>query len=137
MKQAVLALLLSSLVAAAAAAQNAVKQSGLPGSGVPWWSGILPGFHTHRFAGDASLLGNAELRIRLATPYLLLPEQIGVHVLSDVGRVYLHGSSPGGWHSAMGGGLCVSVVDRSFLASISVARSDERTGVYLKGGFSF
>ena len=97
----------------------------------------LRGFREQRFAGDAALLGNAELRVRLGEVFVVIPETVGFHLLADAGRVYLDGASPGGWHSAVGGGVWVSALHRSLLASLSVARSAERTGFYLKGGFLF
>jgi hypothetical protein len=97
----------------------------------------LRGFPQQRFAGDASLLGSAELRLQLAELYVLFPERVGVLALADAGRVFLNGDSPGGWHTGTGGGVWLSLIDRSLLFSLSVARSAEFTGVYFKAGFSF
>nr|NIM52039.1 hypothetical protein [Gemmatimonadales bacterium]NIN12787.1 hypothetical protein [Gemmatimonadales bacterium]NIN51012.1 hypothetical protein [Gemmatimonadales bacterium]NIP08476.1 hypothetical protein [Gemmatimonadales bacterium]NIR00912.1 hypothetical protein [Gemmatimonadales bacterium] len=47
----------------------------------------------NRFAGDASVYGNAELRLRLARIFLVLPGDFGVFGLGDVGRVFLDGES--------------------------------------------
>jgi outer membrane protein assembly factor BamA len=97
----------------------------------------LRGYREQRFGGDASLLGSAELRVKLADLFLVLPQEFGVLGLADAGRVYLDNESPGGWHSAVGGGVWFSIIDRTVLTSISIARSNERTGVYVKGGFAY
>ena len=58
-----------------------------------------------RFAGDASVYGTAELRVPIAKFPFILPLDVGALAFTDVGRVYLNGNSPGGWHSATGAGL--------------------------------
>jgi hypothetical protein len=58
-----------------------------------------------RFAGDASAYGTAELRVPIAKFPFILPLDVGALAFTDVGRVYLNGNSPGGWHSASGAGL--------------------------------
>jgi hypothetical protein len=95
------------------------------------------GFQEQRFAGDASLYGNAELRLYLSKFYLLLPGEFGVFGLGDVGRVYLDGETSDEWHSAFGGGLWFAYLNRRNTLSVAVANSDERTGVYVRAGFMF
>jgi hypothetical protein len=95
------------------------------------------GFQEQRFAGDASLYGNAELRLYLSNFYLLLPGEFGIFGLGDVGRVYLDGETSDEWHSAFGGGLWFAYLNRRNTLSVSVANSDERTGVYVRAGFMF
>jgi hypothetical protein len=95
------------------------------------------GLRAQRFAGDASLYASAELRLRLTDFFFVLPGEMGVLALADVGRVYLEGESSRKWHSAAGGGLWFSVLDRTRMISVAVAQSEERTGVYLWVGFAF
>jgi hypothetical protein len=64
-----------------------------------------------RYAGDASLYGSSELRIPVAKFPLILPLDVGLLGFADVGRVYLNGQSPGGWHSAAGGGFWVGYLN--------------------------
>ena len=92
-----------------------------------------------RFAGDASLLGSAELRLPLTRVRIIFPGNFGVHGLVDVGRVFSDVDIVGGntWHSAVGGGFWISVLDPANVLSVSIARSDEQTGVYVKTGFHF
>jgi hypothetical protein len=90
-----------------------------------------------RFAGDASLYASSELRIPVATLTVLVPIDLGLMGTVDYGRVYVSGSSPGGWHNAFGGGFWVGF--RHLTADIRVVRADDvgRTMVLtLRTGFS-
>ncbi|HEV7595458.1 MAG TPA: hypothetical protein VGO33_10695, partial [Gemmatimonadaceae bacterium] len=64
-----------------------------------------------RYAGDASLYGSAELRVPIAKFPFILPLDVGALGFVDAGRVYLNGQSPGGWHSAAGGGFWVGYLN--------------------------
>lgn len=100
--------------------------------------GTLRGFERWRFAGDAAVYGNAELRFDLGTfRFLTLPTDFGVFGLADAGRVYVNGSSPGGWHTAGGGGVWFAPLSRTSTVSFAVAHSTEQTSVYLGIGFMF
>ncbi|HSR43248.1 MAG TPA: hypothetical protein VLL48_13765, partial [Longimicrobiales bacterium] len=96
----------------------------------------LRGYRSGRFAGDASLWGNAELRVFLTEFLFLLPGDLGGLVLADAGRIFLDGEDSSLWHSALGGGLWIRWVD-AYTASLSVARSAEDTSLYFSLGFSF
>lgn len=91
----------------------------------------------NRYGGDASLYAGTELRVFLTRFYFLAPGDVGLFGLADVGRVYLEGEQSDVWHGAAGGGVWISLIDRANTISISVARSEERTGVYLTVGFGF
>jgi hypothetical protein len=91
----------------------------------------------NRFAGDASAYGSAELRLRLGRSFIVVPADIGVFGLADVGRVWLDGESSDRWHEALGGGIWVGFLSRANTLSVAVAASDERTGVYVQAGFGF
>jgi hemolysin activation/secretion protein len=95
------------------------------------------GFRAQRFAGDSAIYGNAELRLRLSDIYLFLPGEIGVFGLGDVGRVYLDGEQSKIWHTAYGGGIWISFLEREYCLSIALAKSDERMGIYVSAGFAF
>jgi hypothetical protein len=88
-----------------------------------------------RYAGDASLYGGAELRLFLTSLTLVLPADFGIFGLADVGRVYLDGETSDKWHPAAGGGIWISFLDRVNTLSVAVAKSSERTGVYVRAGF--
>ncbi|HXL86198.1 MAG TPA: hypothetical protein VN927_03270 [Gemmatimonadaceae bacterium] len=89
-----------------------------------------------RYAGDASLYGSTELRIPVARFPLILPLDVGLLGFGDAGRVYLNGQSPGGWHSAAGGGLWVGYLNPGTNVNLLVTnRSDRR--IVTNVGFAF
>jgi hypothetical protein len=91
----------------------------------------------HRYAGDASAYGNAELRLRLTRFFVLLPGELGIFGLADAGRVFLEGETSDRWHSAFGGGIWMSLLQHTTVLSAAIARSSERTGVYVGTGMAF
>lgn len=95
------------------------------------------GFSEQRFAGDAALFGNAEVRLFLANFYAFVPGEIGLVGLADAGRVFLDGQASDRWHPGVGGGLWFSFLSRANTLTLAVARSVERTGVYIGAGFNF
>ena len=96
------------------------------------------GFREQRYAGTAAVYANAELRVFLTKfSFLNFPTDFGVLGLTDVGRVFQDGATPGGWHTAIGGGIWIAPVQRSNTFSIAMARSVERTAFYASTGFLF
>jgi outer membrane protein assembly factor BamA len=79
-----------------------------------------------RYAGDASVYGSAELRLRLARFAFILPVDAGIFGIVDAGRVYVNGDSPGGWHTSAGVGFWVGVPDPS--TAVSVCRRPGASG---------
>jgi hypothetical protein len=65
----------------------------------------LRGHRRQRYAGDAALHGTGELRVPLLRLPLFGDSQLGALAFADAGRVFVDGDSPGGWHTAKGGGL--------------------------------
>jgi hypothetical protein len=93
------------------------------------------GLPRQRYGGDASVYGNAELRLPLRRrPGSMLPS-FGLFGLADGGRVFLEGESSDRWHTSYGGGVWLSVVGHTM--SVSVARSEGHVRVYLQGGLLF
>ena len=88
----------------------------------------------NRYAGNASLYAQSELRLFLTKFYFLAPADFGVLGLADVGRVFLDGEESDQWHAAGGGGVWASFLDRSYMVSLSLARSSERTALYFRIG---
>ena len=97
----------------------------------------LRGFAQQRFAGDASVFGSAELRVPVTRVYLLVPGMFGLFGMVDTGRVFFADESSEKWHTGVGGGLWVSLIDPANSMSLSIADSDEGTGVYVHLGLSF
>ena len=95
------------------------------------------GYAELRFAGDAALFGNVELRTPLGRFYALLPIEFGVFGLADAGRVYLSGQTSDVWHGAAGGGLWFAFLNRMSTLTVAVARSPERTGFHVRAGFAY
>ena len=97
------------------------------------------GLDTNRFAGDASAFASVELRHTLgeASAYFARAEY-GVFAFADVGRVFLDDEDDeDDLHPSAGGGISVSALDQTFLLSLAIARSEERTSGVFSAGFSF
>jgi hypothetical protein len=95
------------------------------------------GLRGQRYAGDASLFVNTELRFLLGRVSLPLPTNVGVFGLFDAGRVFLEGESSNRWHSGVGGGFWLAPVQRENALRVAIARSEGHTSVYLSVGFPF
>jgi hypothetical protein len=91
----------------------------------------------NRYAGDASSYGSGELYVTLGRVFLGAPADVGLFGLADTGRVYLEDDPSRTWHSAAGGGVWAAILDRSNTISLAVARGEERTALYFRGGFGF
>jgi hypothetical protein len=94
----------------------------------------LRGYQFRRFAGDAAVHAGTELRVPVGTVNFIIRSQVGVFGLVDAGRVWFDGSSNGGWHSGVGGGLWFSAFGRS--VSVAYARGDANR-LYFKSGLSY
>jgi hypothetical protein len=99
-------------------------------------SRTLRGYPHQRFAGDAAVYGNAELRVPLLQAKLLVRGDLGVTALADAGRVYLDGERSDAWHTALGGGVWFAFLQRSAVASVLFAHG-EKDDLYLSLGFPF
>jgi hypothetical protein len=96
----------------------------------------LTGLDPHRYAGDASIFGNSELRIPIASIRSILPLDIGILGFADAGRVYVDGDSPGGWHGVAGGGLWFGIIDSATGVSVVFTNSRDKR-VVLGTGLRF
>lgn len=91
-----------------------------------------------RYAGDASVYGNLDLRIRLVRAVAVARWDFGVLLLGDAGRVFLAGQTSHVWHPSFGGGLWVALLDRSLVGNINIASgAGQGTFVRFGGGFVF
>jgi hypothetical protein len=95
------------------------------------------GLREQRYAGDAAVYGNAELRARLGRFFVVLPGTYGVLGIADVGRVYLDGESSDTWHTGFGGGVWFAFLESGNAITMSVVRGDQRTAFYLRAGFAY
>ena len=104
---------------------------------------LLRGYDLNRFAGDASVVANADLRIPLGRYSAIMPLRYGLLALADVGRVFVSGESSNKWHPGVGGGAWLALhaagsgMELSSTLSFAVVRSDEGTTFYLSSAFGF
>jgi hypothetical protein len=89
-----------------------------------------------RYAGDASLYGTTELRIPLAKFPFILPLDVGALGFMDAGKVYVNGQSPGGWHTAAGGGLWVGYLNPGTSVNVLYTNQKQRR-ITTSFGFAF
>jgi hypothetical protein len=95
------------------------------------------GLPRQRYWGDASVYGNAELRLLLVKRDRSLIPRFGIFGIADVGRVFLEGESSERWHTAFGGGLWIGLADPTRIASVAIAASEGHVRFYVQGGFTF
>ena len=89
---------------------------------------LLRGYSSYRFAGDAAVVGNAELRFPFRR------NTMDVFLLGDAGRVWADGESSGGWHTAYGGGLSLLVGGHGVTATYAIG---EDSKFYVTLGHAF
>lgn len=97
----------------------------------------LRGLPRNLFIGDLSVSVQTDLRILLDKIKIFVPAEIGVTAINDFGRVFLEDEKSKKWHSAHGGGIWLSVLDRLFTASLSLVKSKEDLRIYLSIGHTF
>jgi hypothetical protein len=110
---------------------------GLGGFGPAAGDEPIRGLQRHRYAGDAALYGNADLRIYISRFHIILPGTWGILGFGDVGRVYYSPETSDTWHTGYGGGLWFAWLDRANTLSVSYARSEGHYGIYARAGFAF
>ncbi|HXY41353.1 MAG TPA: hypothetical protein VEQ10_16885, partial [Vicinamibacteria bacterium] len=110
---------------------------GLGGFGPSAGDEPVRGLQRHRYAGDAALYGNADLRIYVSRFNLILPGTWGLLGFGDVGRVYYSGEDSTKWHAGYGGGIWIAWLDRGNALSLSYARSEGHDSIYMRAGFAF
>ena len=91
----------------------------------------LRSYEGNRFAGDASLFGNAELRMHLFNFQLISRNKLGLIGFSEAGRVYIDEEKSDTWHYGYGGGISVSFAKPQNLISATVGISDENEMRYV------
>ena len=103
----------------------------------------IRGYDKQRFAGDASLYANSELRLYLGTFKFLVPVMFGPLAFVETGRVFYDGEDSDRWHTGYGGGLWFGFIESRYALSVAVgkgvdsARLTDDIGIYVRTGFSF
>jgi outer membrane translocation and assembly module TamA len=95
------------------------------------------GLREQRYAGDAALYANTEVRVFITHVFFLFPMDFGVFGLLDTGRVFFEGEASETWHDAWGGGVWIAPVGREATVRASFARHARRTSVYVGMGFAY
>ena len=99
--------------------------------------GNLLGFHKYRFAGQHMLYNNLELRIKFAkVASYVMPGEIGMLALYDVGRVWEKDDTSDTWHQGVGAGVYFAPVRRLVLRGVA-GYSKEGWYPYVNIGFRF
>ncbi len=97
----------------------------------------LMGYRQYRFAGQYSLYNNLELRIKLTDfASYVLPGQLGMIGLYDIGRVWEKGEHSNKWHSGTGGGFYFAPAGAALLRVLATY-STEGWYPYISLGFRF
>ncbi|MEJ2615166.1 MAG: hypothetical protein P8Z35_09415 [Ignavibacteriaceae bacterium] len=97
----------------------------------------LPGYSRERFAGNASLFGQLELRFLIKEFEFLLKEKLGMSFFSEAGRVFSGSGNSKKWHPSYGFGFWSSVIKRKINLSLIFAFSPEGMSMYADTKFLF
>jgi hypothetical protein len=81
--------------------------------------------------------GGADVRFKLGRIPVVLPMDVGVYGLTDVGRVWLDGEDFDRWHTSYGGGVWVHVLRPSLKGTVTLVWGDNRTVLYIGSRFHF
>jgi len=95
------------------------------------------GYYSRRFAGDAAVYANHDVRVVLFRPKIIVPGDFGIHLFADVGRVFIDHEDSDDWHPSGGGGIWFSPLVRTNTISITITESPEETLGYLRFGFLY
>jgi hypothetical protein len=96
----------------------------------------LRGYPHQRYAGDGALFGGAELRTFLMRFKFISRGDLGLVALADAGRVFVDDEASSHWHTGVGGGVWVGILDRTRTLSAVIVRG-EITSLYVALGMPF
>lgn len=92
----------------------------------------LRGYLRNRFTGESTLFLNTELRWEIAEfQTSVFPLRLGLKAFFDSGRVYSKYDLTGNWHHGYGGGFYVIPLKEEISLNISMAFSEEESGLLL------
>ncbi len=104
------------------------------GADAPGEPSSVRGYIADRFTGNAAAFGNAQLEVPLGRPKLLVPTEVGLLAINDIGRVFVPNDVPSHWHDGVGGGFFLAPVDRRFTASATLVHGTDGTRLYFGSG---
>ncbi len=97
----------------------------------------LPGYSRERFAGNASLFGQFELRFLIKELEIILKEKLGMSLFTEAGRVFTDSDNSKRWHPSYGFGFWSSLIQRKINLSLTFAFSPEGMNMYADTKFLF
>ncbi|MEZ4413296.1 MAG: BamA/TamA family outer membrane protein [Gemmatimonadales bacterium] len=100
-------------------------------------SSTLRGYQSGRYAGNAGVWFNSELRAELGTLAFVAPWRFGVLGIGDLGRVFYDTDNTDVWHASGGGGFWMALPDRSMGLVVTAVRSDEGTAFWFGSSFMY
>jgi len=106
-------------------------------SAVAGSSAGLRGYQFGRFAGEASLAGVFEARVRVGELRYILPVAVGLFGFLETGRVFVPGEISRRWHPSYGGGVWAAPWNRETTVTASLGFSHESVLLYGSIGFAF
>ena len=90
-----------------------------------------------RYAGDASLAAPPSCGFRWPVSPSSCRSNVGLFGFVDAGRVYAEGVSTGGWHSAVGGGAWIGMLDPATCLSVTCTNASGDAAVLIRAVFAF
>jgi hypothetical protein len=98
----------------------------------------LRGYAPDRFAGDAAVYGSAELRIPITRIQIVVPGEQGIFGFGDAGQVYVKGEHSDEVHTAVGGGIWMSFLNRGNVLFVGAGKpTKDKEGTRVIAGFGF
>lgn len=97
----------------------------------------LRGYTKQRFAGDAAVYSNLEVRFPISRYFVILPGEFGLYAFLDTGRIFLRNETSDKWHYGYGGGIWIAPLVRQLTMSFALGQSEEGMRVYFRFGFDF
>lgn len=97
----------------------------------------LRGYYDGRFSGDASVFGQAELRLFITKINVILKSRVGINVFAETGRVFTVNDTSTKWHPSYGAGIWVAYLNSTLIGTTYLAFSPETTIFNIGFGFSF
>ncbi len=99
---------------------------------------FLRGYSRERFSGNAALFSALELRFPLTKLYIIIPQNFGLTLHAESGRVYNENLGESNkWLNSFGGGIWTSYLNDLIVISTTVSASKEDTQFYITTGFTF
>ncbi len=93
---------------------------------------FLRGYRKNRFTGDHAVFLNTDLRWKIGEVRTsLVPMGYGIRGFMDTGRVFVNEETSDKWHLGYGFGIYIIPLQESFSINLSLAYSEEESGLFL------